>query len=98
MKYKLKNGTEVDLHDEDIIAISKMKEDSFEDMKKYFEDLQKHAIAKMEMISDYIITDEESIDQAASYVAKYGSYTDFVKFVRYEIDYNVAFHTLESFK
>lgn len=100
MKYKLKNGMEVDLHDEDIMAISKMHGDDFgfEDMKEYFEELHKHAINKMEMISECIITDEDSIDKAAQYVAKNGTYMDFVKFLRYEMDANVAYHTLQSTK
>ena len=98
MKFKLKNGMEVDLHDEDIMAISKMHGGSFEEMSEYFEDLHKHAINKMEMISECIITDEDSIDKAAEYVAKNGTYMDFVKFLRYEMDANVAYHTLQSTK
>ena len=100
MKFKLKNGMEVDLHDEDIKTIGKMAEEEFdsEKMLKYFEDLHKHAISKMETISEKVITDEDSIDIAAEYVAKNGTYKDFVKFLRYEMDANVSMHSLESFK
>jgi hypothetical protein len=98
MKFKLKNGMEVDLHEEDIMAISKMKGGDFAEMTEYFEDLHKHAMSKMEMISECIITDEDSIDKAAEYVAKNGTYMDFVKFIRYEMDANVAYHTLQSTK
>lgn len=105
MKFKLKNGMEVDLHDEDIKTImntykSWQDEDEFDSdkMLKYFEDLHKHAMSKMETISEKVITDEDSIDIAAEYVAKHGTYKDFVKFLRYEMDANVAYHSLESFK
>ena len=99
MKYKLKNGLEVDLHDEDIAAISKMhKEEDFDfsEMEEYFKELHKHAVHKMEMISGKVITDEDSLDIAMEYVAKYGTYHDFVKMLRYMADYNTAYHVLES--
>lgn len=103
MKYKLKNGMEVDLHDEDMKAISHMYkewEDEFdaEQMKEYFHNLMKHAVAKMQMISESIITDEDSIDKAAEKVIRYGTNMDFVKFMRYARDYDIAYHSLESFK
>jgi uncharacterized protein YbaP (TraB family) len=100
MKYKLKNGIEVDLHDEDIMAISKMHGDDFdfEDMKEYFEELHKHAISKLEHISEMIITDEDSIDMAAVNVMKNGTYMDFAKFMRYSRDYDISKHLLESAK
>lgn len=101
MKYKLKNGTEVDLHEEDvknIVLMNKDEEFNSDKMLTYFKDLHKHAISKMETISEKVITDEDSIDIAAEYVAKHGTYKDFVKFIRYEMDANVAYHSLESFK
>ena len=52
----------------------------------------------MEHISEHIITDEDSIDIAAEYVAKNGTYKDFVKFLRYAMDHNLAYHLLESTK
>ena len=101
MKYKLKNGMQVDLHDEDMKAISHMyKEEEFDisEMTKYFEDLHKHAVSKMEHISQHIITDEDSIDLATEYVAKHGTYMDFVKMLRYSRDYDISMHILESVK
>lgn len=101
MKYKLKNGLEIDLHEEDIKNISEMHEREdfdFEDMEEYFKDLHKHAISKMEMISHKVITDEDSIDMAMEYVAKFGSYNEFAKMLRYMADYNLAFHLLEASK
>lgn len=96
---------EVDLHDEDIKTImntykSWQDEEEFDSdkMLKYFEDLHKHAVSKMEMISEHIITDEDSIDIAMEHVSKHGTYKDFVKMLRYEMDYNTAYHVLESFK
>lgn len=71
MKFKLKNGMEVDLHDEDIKTIMNTykswqdEEVDFKDMEKYFKDLHKHAISKMETISQMVISDEDSIGLAA---------------------------------
>lgn len=100
MKYKTKAGMEIQLHDEDVKKISQMYEEEFdfEEMQNYFKDLHKHAISKMEHISEHIITDEDSIDIAAEYVAKNGTYKDFVKFLRYAMDHNLAYHLLESTK
>lgn len=56
------------------------------------------AIKEMEHISEHIITDEDSIDLAVEYVAKYGSYKDFVKMLRYVRDYDIAYHILQSVK
>ena len=105
MKFKLKNGMEVDLHDDDIKTIMNTykswqdaEEFDSDKMLKYFEDLHKHAISKMETISEKVITDEDSIDIAAEHVAKHGTYKDFVKFMRYSRDYDIAWHILQSFK
>jgi hypothetical protein len=102
MKYKTKGGVEVELTLEDAKEIAAMHNisgvEKFEKMKEYFEDLHKHAVQKMEHISDHIITDEDSIDMAMAYVSKNGTYEDFVKMLRYEMDYNLAWHTLESAK
>jgi hypothetical protein len=70
----------------------------FDGMDKYFKDLHQHAISKMEHISEHIITDEDSIDIAAEYVAKNGTYMDFVKFLRYARDYDISYHILNSVK
>jgi hypothetical protein len=45
-----------------------------------------------------VISDEDSIDLAAEHVAKHGTYMDFVKFLRYSRDYDIAYHILESVK
>ena len=99
MQFKTERGIDVELSEHDINKIMTMKGVSkfdFEEMTEYFKDLHKHAIDKMQMISEHIITDEDSIDLAVEYVAKYGSYKDFVKFLRYQMDYNLAWHILES--
>lgn len=107
MKFKFKNGMQVDLHEDDMKSIYKMykdwsKEEDIEfdtsEMTKYFEDLHKHAVGKMEHISQHIITDEDSMDLAIEYVAKNGTYMDFVKMLRYARDYDISVHILESFK
>lgn len=101
MKYRLKTGMEIELHEEDVKNIANMyAAENFDGvgMQKYFEDLHKHAVGKMEHISEHIITDEESIDIAMEYVMRHGTYMDFVKMLRYSLDANLAYHTLESFK
>ena len=100
MKFKLKNGMEVDLHDEDIVAISKMHDNKFdfEEMKEYYEDLHKHAISKMEHVSQHLISDEESIDKSFLYVMRHGSYYDFIQMLRYYMDWDISYHTLQSTK
>lgn len=70
----------------------------FAEMNEYFEKMKVHAIQKMEHISDHVINDEEGIDIAAEFVAKNGTYHDFIKFLRYEMDHNLAYHILESTK
>lgn len=103
MQFKTERGIELELSENDIKKLMAMKGVSngdfdFENMEKYFKDLHKHAIDKMEHISEHIITDEDSIDLAVEYVAKYGSYKDFVKMLRYARDYDIAYHILESVK
>lgn len=98
MKYKLKSGQEIELHDEDVKAISMLSGGVFEKMHEYFHDMHKHAVGKLEHISDHIITDEESLDMAMEDVAKNGTYHDFVKMLRYSRDYDISKHVLESIK
>ena len=38
------------------------------------------------------------MDLAIEYVAKNGTYMDFVKMLRYARDYDIAYHVLESFE
>lgn len=98
MKYKFKNGQELEVTDDDIRELNKIFGSGvdFEDMKVYYEDLHKHAISKLEHISERIITDEDSIDKAAEYVFKHGTCMDFIKFMRYARDYDISHHILES--
>lgn len=103
MKFKLKNGSQIQLHDEDMEKIYQMwkqhdDEFNFDDMEKYFHDIHKHAMQKMQMISDTVLTDENSIDMAMEKVLKYGNAKDIAKFMRYAFDANVAYHLLESVK
>lgn len=101
MLFKTERGIEVELSEHDIKKIVGTKcltGQSFDDMTEYFKKLHAHAIKKMEDISEHIITDEDSIDLAVEYVAKYGSYKDFVKMLRYARDYDIAYHILESSK
>jgi hypothetical protein len=98
MKYKFKNGQEIEVTEEDLRELNKMfgLEVDFEDMKEYYEELHKHAVQKMEHISERIITDEDSIDLAAEYVMKHGTAMDFIKFMRFARDYDISYHILES--
>lgn len=103
MKIKLKNGAEVQLHEQDMEKIYHMwkehvAEFDFDDMEKYFKQIHKHAMQKLEMISQTVITDENSIDFAMEKVLKYGTSEDIAKFLRYSSDANLAYHLLESVK
>lgn len=105
MKFKLKNGMEVDLHDEDIKTImntykSWQDEEEFDSdkMLKYFEDMKKKAISKMEHISQHLVSDEESIDKSLLYVMRNGSYYDFIQMLRYYMDWDISNHILASVK
>lgn len=97
MKHKLKNGMEVEITKEDVVEINKLfKEEGFDEMKKYYEDLHKHAKHKLEEISEHIITDENDADTALEYVARNGTYKDFVQMLRYMRDYDLSYHILGS--
>lgn len=100
MKYKFKNGQEIEVTEEDLRELNKMfgSEVDFEEMKKYYEELHKHAVQKMEHISERIITDEDSIDMAAEYVMRNGTYHDFIQMLRYYMDWDISMHILESVK
>ena len=100
MKYKLKSGMEVELHEDDIKAIAEMHDESFdfEEMEDYFKSLHMHSVSKMEHISGKVITDEESIDMALHHVMRYGTYHDFIKMLRYYMDWDLSYHLLESTK
>jgi adenylosuccinate lyase len=100
MKYKLKTGQEIELNQEDVKEINKLfnfEKLDFEKMQEYYEQLHHHAKAKLEEISEHIIQDEDDIDIAAEYVAKNGTYKDFVKMLRYMRDYDIAYHILQGF-
>lgn len=105
MKFKLKNGMEVDLHDEDIKTIMNTykswqdeEEFDFEDMEEYFEEMKKKAISKMEHISQHLVSDEESIEKSLLYVMRNGSYYDFIQMLRYYMDWDISNHILASVK
>lgn len=100
MKYKFKNGQELEVTEEDLRELNKMfgSEVDFEEMKEYYEDLHKHAISKLEHISQHLISDEESIDKSFLYVMRHGSYYDFIQMLRYYIDWDISHHILESLK
>lgn len=99
MKYKLMNGQQVQLHEEDIKKISNMNLNfDIKKMENYLKDLHKHAIDKMERVSETIITDENSADIALENVLRNGTYIDFAKFLRYYSDMNISYHLLESVK
>lgn len=104
MRYKTEHGIELDLTERDIRDITAMskkngvKNNVFDDMEEYFKHLHKKSVEHMEKISEHVITDEDSIDIAVEYVAKNGTYNDFIKMLRYEMDYNLAYHILESAK
>ena len=101
MLFKTERGIEIELSDHDvkkIIGTKNLSGTNFDKMQEYFKKMHAKAIKEMEHISEHIITDEDSIDLAVEYVAKYGSYKDFVKFLRYQMDHNLAYHILESVK
>ena len=98
MKIKLKNGTEVDLHDEDIKMISEMYKGNFDPNKleTYFKDMHKKAHMNLEMISDYTIDTEKDMKDALSKVIKYGDEDEVADFIVEAIECKVSKMILES--
>lgn len=98
MKVKLKNGSEVDLHDEDIKMISEMYKVNFDPNKleTYFKDMHKKAHMNLEMISDYTIDTEKDMKDALSKVIKYGDEDEVADFIVEAIECKVSKMILES--
>lgn len=98
MKVKLKNGTEVDLHDEDMKMIAEMYKDQFdaEKLEHYFKDMHKKAHMNLEMISDYTIDTEKDMKDALSKVLKYGDEDEVADFIIESIECKVSKMILES--
>lgn len=98
MKVKLKNGSEVDLHDEDIKMISEMYKGNFDPNKleTYFKDMHKKAHMNLEMISDYTIDTEKDMKDALSKVIKYGDEDEVADFIVEAIECKVSEMILES--
>ena len=98
MKVKLKNGSEVDLHDEDIKMISEMYKVNFDPNKleTYFKDMHKKAHMNLEMISDYTIDTEKDMKDALSKVIKYGDEDEVADFIVEAIECKVSKMISES--
>lgn len=99
MKIKLKNGTEVDLHDEDIKMIHDMYSKGNFDAEKlehYFKEMHKKAHMNLEMISDYTIDTEKDMKDALTKVIKYGTEDEVADFIIESIECKVSKMILES--
>ena len=98
MRIKLKNGTEVDLHDEDMKMIAEMYKDQFDPdkLEKYFHDMWKKAHMNLEMISDYTIETEKDLKDALSKVIKYGDEDEVSDFIIEAIECKVSKMIIES--
>lgn len=101
MKIKLKSGTEVDLHDEDIKMIADMyNKDNFdpEKLEHYFTDMHKKAHMNLEMISDQTIDTEKDHKEAMATVLRYGTEEEVADFIIESIECLVSKMTLASMK
>ena len=98
MKVIKRNGSEVDLHDEDIKMISEMYKGNFDPNKleTYFKDMHKKAHMNLEMISDYTIDTEKDMKDALSKVIKYGDEDEVADFIVEAIECKVSEMILES--
>ena len=99
MKIKLKSGTEVDLHEDDMKMISEMyNKENFdpEKLEHYFKEMHKKAHMNLEMISDYTIETEKDMKDALSKVLKYGSEDEVSDYIVEAIECKVSKMILES--
>lgn len=100
MKYKTKSGVEVELHDEDIKAISEMYEPKFDASKleHYFTDMWKKAHMNLEMIADESIDTEKDMKMSLAKVLRFGSEDEVADFIIEAIECKVSYMLLESMK
>lgn len=100
MKYRLKSGVEVDLHDEDIAAISKMNkgEFDFQKLQHYFKDMHDKAHMNLQMISEDTIQSEKDMKKSLSKVIKYGSEEQIADYIIEAIECKVSYMLLQSMK
>ena len=98
MKVKLKSGTEVDLHEEDMKMISEMYKGNFdpEKLEHYFTEMHKKAHMNLEMISECTIETEKDMKDALSKVLKYGDEDEVADFIIESIECKVSKMILES--
>jgi len=99
MKYKLKSGQEVELHDDDIKEISSWTKSSTFDASKlehYFTDMHKKAHMNIEMISDETIETERDMKMALAKVIRFGSEDEIADFIIEAIECKVSKMILES--
>ena len=102
MKYKLKSGVEVDLHEDDMKAIADMyakeeKEFDSDKLLKYFHDMWAKAKLNMEVISDESDIDtEKQIKETYCHVMKYGSAYEIADFTVELMEYMISKMIIES--
>lgn len=98
MKVKLKNGVEVDLHEEDMKMISDMYKGNFdpEKLEQYFKDMHKKAHMNLEMLSEYTIDTEKDLKDALTKVIKYGNEEEVADFIVEAIECKVSKMILTS--
>ena len=98
MKVKLKSGTEVDLHEEDMKMISEMYKGNFdpEKLEHYFTEMHKKAHMNLEMISECTIETEKDMKDALSKVLKYRDEDEVADFIIESIECKVSKMILES--
>lgn len=101
MKYKLKNGVEVDLHDEDMKAISELynkdKEFDSEKLLKYFHDMWNKSKLNLEVISEESDLDtEKQLKETYCHVMKYGSAYDIADFTVELMEYMISKMIIKS--
>lgn len=98
MKIKLKNGTEVDLHDEDIKMISEMYKGNFDPNKleTYFKDMLSKSETNMCMISEKENSSEKEIKQSLTKVIKYGTEEEVADFIIEAMEFMISHMIIKS--
>lgn len=99
MKIKLKNGTEVDLHDEDIKMIHDMYSKGNFDAEKlehYFKEMLSKSETNMCMISEQENSSEKEIKQSLTKVIKYGTEEEVADFIIEAMEFMISHMIIES--
>ena len=100
MKYKTKAGVDVELHEDDMKAISEMYGKKFDadKLESYFNEMHKKAHMNLEMISDDTIDTEKDMKHSLTKVLKYGTEEEVADFIIEAIECKVSKMILESMK